>query len=410
MVQVKLQDLSTACCGGPFARTGGFPSSQAELSSYIHACIEAHIEALETTLMKILTIVGARPQFIKAAAITRVLNDIAHDNVEEIMVHTGQHYDAKMSQVFFDELEIPEPKYNLGIAAGTHGDMTGRMLIGIEKVILDEKPDWLLVYGDTNSTIAGALAASKTHLPIAHVEAGLRSFNMRMPEEINRIVTDRISTLLFCPTVTAVENLRNEGMLKGVHNVGDVMYDQALFFRDKARERSRVLEELGVRHGDFILVTCHRAENTDDQRRLTEIVNAIEELAEQIKVVFPLHPRTRKLMDQYGLLEQLKKALMVDPLPFLDMVALEQAAKVILTDSGGVQKEAFFYNVPCVTMRDETEWIETVDLGWNFVTGASHHRIVSAVLDERETRRPLTPPYGDGAASKKIVAELLGSS
>ncbi len=359
--------------------------------------------------MKILTVVGARPQFIKAAAISRVMQGLADQGISEVMIHTGQHYDEKMSRVFFDELEIPEPKYNLGIAAGTHGEMTGRMLASIEKVLLDEKPDWLLVYGDTNSTIAGALAAAKVHVPIAHVEAGLRSFNMRMPEEINRIVTDRISKLLFCPTDTAVENLKTEGMKGNVLNVGDVMYDQALFFGEKA-QHSKVLDVLRLSPGNFILVTCHRAENTDDRSRLTEIVRALEELAQQVKVVFPLHPRTRKLLDQYGLSEQMKNVLVTDPLPFLDMVALERSAKVILTDSGGVQKEAFFYNVPCVTMRDETEWVETVELGWNTITGASRERIVNAVWDNTPTRRQSAAPYGDGSASKKIVAEIIGSS
>lgn len=358
--------------------------------------------------MKILTVVGARPQFIKAAAISRVIQDLAGQGVSEVMIHTGQHYDEKMSRVFFDELEIPEPKYNLGIAAGTHGEMTGRMLAGIEKVLLDERPDWLLVYGDTNSTLAGALAAAKVHVPIAHVEAGLRSFNMRMPEEVNRIVTDRISKLLFCPTDTAVENLKTEGMTDNVFNVGDVMYDQALFFGEKA-QHSRVMDAYQLSPGNFILVTCHRAENTDDSARLTEIVRALEELAQQIKVVFPLHPRTRKLLDHYGLSEHIKNILVTDPLPFLDMVALERSAKVILTDSGGVQKEAFFYNVPCVTMRDETEWVETVELGWNTITGASRERIVNAVWDNTPARRQSAAPYGDGAASKRIVAEIVGS-
>ncbi len=359
--------------------------------------------------MKILTVVGARPQFIKAAAISRVIHDLADKGVREVMVHTGQHYDEKMSRVFFDELEIPEPKYNLGIAAGTHGEMTGRMLGAIEKVLLEEKPDWLLVYGDTNSTIAGALAAAKVHVPIAHVEAGLRSFNMRMPEEVNRIVTDRISKLLFCPTDTAVENLKREGMEDHVFNVGDVMYDQALFFGDKA-QHSDVLDTHKLALGNFILVTCHRAENTDDLFRLTEIVSALEELARQIRVVFPLHPRTRKLLDRYGLSERLRSVLVTEPLPFLDMVALERSAKVILTDSGGVQKEAFFYNVPCVTMRDETEWVETVELGWNTITGASRERIVNAVWDNTPARHQSATPYGDGAASKKIVSEIIASS
>lgn len=356
--------------------------------------------------MKIVTVVGARPQFIKAAAVSRVMRNHYVGKIDEMLIHTGQHYDDNMSKVFFDELDIPRPKYNLEISGGQHGAMTGRMLEAIEKVLLQEQPDWLLIYGDTNSTLAGALAAAKLHIPVAHVEAGLRAFNMRMPEEVNRILADRVSSLLFCPTQTAVENLKAEGVTKGVHNVGDVMYDVALFYRDHVRQHSTVLDRLGLNHGDFALATCHRAENTDDPVRLAQIVTALAELAVEQPVVLPLHPRTRKLVAENGLSNQLEKLLVTEPLPYLDMVALEQAARMVLTDSGGVQKEAFFYGVPCITMRDETEWVETVDAGWNRLVGADRTRILAAA---RDPHRPSvqTKPYGDGDASLRILETLL---
>ena len=358
--------------------------------------------------MKIVTVVGARPQFIKAAVISRVIRDDHAGKIEEMLVHTGQHYDENMSKVFFEELDIPQPKYNLEISGGQHGAMTGRMLEAFENVLLQEKPDWVLIYGDTNSTLAGALAAAKLHIPVAHVEAGLRSFNMRMPEEINRILADRVSSLLFCPTETAVNNLKLEGVSKGVHNVGDVMYDVALFYRDRARQQSRILQTLGVSPGGFALATCHRAENTDDSQRLGEILSALADVAGQMPLVLPLHPRTRKLVGEYGLSHHLKAFTVTEPLPFLDMVALEQAARIILTDSGGVQKEAFFYGVPCITMRDETEWVETVALGANRLVGASRSTIVNAaaeILASPANGSPLTP-YGDGHAAQKIVSYL----
>jgi len=356
--------------------------------------------------LKIVTVVGARPQFIKAAAVSRVIRTDFADRVEEVLVHTGQHYDDNMSKVFFDELDIPRPRYNLEISGGQHGAMTGRMLEAIEKVLLQEQPDWLLIYGDTNSTLAGALAAAKLHIPVAHVEAGLRSFNMRMPEEVNRILADRVSSLLFCPTLTAVDNLKAEGVTKGVHNVGDVMYDVALFYRDRARQHSTVLDRLGLARGGFALATCHRAENTDDPTRLGEILSALSELVASQPVVLPLHPRTRKLVAENGFSGHLDKLLVTEPLPFLDMVALEQAARIVLTDSGGVQKEAFFYGVPCVTMRDETEWVETVDSAWNRLVGADRARILAAACDPH---RPLvqTKPYGSGDASLRILETLL---
>lgn len=355
--------------------------------------------------MKIVTVVGARPQFIKAAAVSRVISNDYAGKIQEVLVHTGQHYDDNMSKVFFEELDIPRPKYNLEISGGQHGAMTGRMLEGVENVLLQEKPDWLLIYGDTNSTLAGALAAAKLHIPIAHVEAGLRSFNMRMPEEVNRILADRVSSLLFCPTQTAVENLKAEGLTKGVRNVGDVMYDVALFYRDRARQHSTVLERLGLTRGAFALATCHRAENTDAPARIRQILTALVELAAEHPVVLPLHPRTRKLVADNGLSSQLSKLIVTEPLPYLDMVALEQAARMVLTDSGGVQKEAFFFGVPCITMRDETEWVETVDTGWNRLVGADRIRILDAARDLHRLSEQ-TKPYGNGDASFKILETL----
>ncbi len=360
--------------------------------------------------MKVVTVVGARPQFVKAAAVSRAIASESAGRLSEVLVHTGQHYDENMSGVFFDELGIPPPAHNLEISGGSHGAMTGRMLEAVEKVLLAEKPDWLLIYGDTNSTLAGALAAAKLHIPVAHVEAGLRSFNMRMPEEVNRILSDRVSSLLFCPTSTAVLNLAAEGISHNVHNVGDVMYDVALFYRNKARVHSKALSRFGLVAKGFALATCHRAENTDDPDRLRGILVGLAKVADRMPVVLPLHPRTRKLVADHGLGNWLNQLTITDPLPFLDMVALEQAAALVLTDSGGVQKEAFFYEVPCITMRDETEWVETVDAGWNCLVSADTDRIVQAAEDALTGRvaRHAVTPYGDGHASEKIVAHLLG--
>lgn len=360
--------------------------------------------------MKIVTVVGARPQFIKAAAVSRVIRDDYPGKIEEVLVHTGQHYDENMSKVFFEELDIPQPKYNLEISGGQHGAMTGRMLEAVENVLLQEKPDWLLIYGDTNSTLAGALAAAKLHIPVAHVEAGLRSFNMRMPEEINRILADRVSSLLFCPTETAVNNLKDDGVSKGVHNVGDVMYDVARFYRERARQQSTILGDLRLTERNFALATCHRAENTDDPKRLGEIVSALAEAAEQLMVVLPLHPRTRKLIDDHGLMHHLAAVTVVEPLPFLDMIALEQAAKVIMTDSGGVQKEAFFYGVPCLTMRDETEWVETTASNANVLVGANRIAVMEwfAKLQTGQWCPDFAgSPYGEGKAAENILQILI---
>ena len=359
--------------------------------------------------MKMLTVVGARPQFIKAAAISRTIRDQYANSIEEIILHTGQHHDENMSQIFFDELDIPKPKFSLEISGGGHGAMTGKMLEGIERVLLQERPDCLLIYGDTNSTLAGAISAAKLHIPVAHVEAGLRSFNMRMPEEINRILSDRISSLLFCPTKTAVENLSAEGIKNGVYQVGDVMYDVALFYRERAQKNSRILSSLGLTSKNFALATCHRAENTDDPQRLASILGAFAEIAKDLPLVLPLHPRTKKLIAENHLSSLLDLVIITDPLPFLDMIALEQGAKMILTDSGGVQKEAFFYNTPCITLRDETEWVETVSLGWNQLVGANAKAIIQAVEKINMGSNPTVKqdPYGNGNASQEICQHLI---
>ncbi|MCI0380749.1 MAG: UDP-N-acetylglucosamine 2-epimerase (non-hydrolyzing) [Gemmataceae bacterium] len=358
--------------------------------------------------MKIVTVIGARPQFIKAAVVSRQLKK--QSRVEELLVHTGQHYDDNMSEVFFRELEIPAPAFHLGIGSGPHGQQTGRMLEAIEKVLQGARPDRVLVYGDTNSTLAGALAAVKLHIPIAHVEAGLRSFNRRMPEEINRIVTDHVSEWLFAPTEAAAANLRTEGRPEtAIHLVGDVMYDAAL---DAGRRASNeVLEKLKLRPKSYLLTTIHRAENTDDPVRLQNILEAFHALSKEWTVVLPLHPRTRVLLQQSPAIARLVESLRVlEPVGFLDMVALEKNARLIATDSGGVQKEAFFQRVPCVTLRDETEWVELVELGWNrIVPPTSVDGIVAAVRESLTTTPTKTPPdnlYGGGKAGAAIVEKL----
>jgi len=353
-----------------------------------------------------MTVVGARPQFIKAAALTRAI--VEAGRIQQVLVHTGQHHDDAMSAVFFDELDIPPADHELGIAGGSHAEMTGRMLVGIERVLLQEKPDALLVFGDTNSTLAGALAAAKLNVPVAHVEAGLRSFNRQMPEETNRIVTDRLSSWLFCPTEAAVENLRREGMGASAQLVGDVMFDAALHYADRAGQHSKILERLSVTSGNFVLATCHRAESTDTADALTAIVDALSRISRDHTVVFPVHPRTRKALAAHGLTDRLGAVRTIDPVSFLDMVALERHARVILTDSGGVQKEAFFYGVPCVTMREETEWVETVALGRNHLAGRSSERIRAAFDKalQQPVDRNVPRPYGSGDAAKRIEACL----
>jgi len=352
--------------------------------------------------IKIVAIVGARPQFIKAAAVSRAIRSEYADQITEVLVHTGQHYDDNMSRVFFDDLDIPKPKYNLAIIATRHGEMTGRMLERIESILLAERPDWVLVYGDTNSTLAGALAAIKLHMRVAHVEAGLRSFNMKMPEEVNRILTDRISSLLFCPSGYSVANLASEGITKGVYNVGDVMYDTSLFYGQKAEMVSHILEILSLIKGSFILATCHRAENTDNRERLSQILSGLANVSKSIPVIFPLHPRTRKIISSHGLESTLGDVTVIEPLPYLDMLRLEAAARLVVTDSGGVQKEAYFFGIPCVTLREETEWIETIQAGWNRLVRANSEEIAHNILT---FSNPLNRPhfYGDGRAAYRIV-------
>ena len=318
--------------------------------------------------------------------------------LEEI-IHTGQHYDENMSDIFFKQMQIPEPVVNLQAGTGMHGEMTGRMLAQIEHEIVERKPDWVLVYGDTNSTLAGALAATKLHVPVAHVEAGLRSFNKRMPEEINRILTDHVSSILFCPTHAAVANLSKEGIIQGVHHVGDVMYDAALAFGKMAQERSQILETLNIESKGYCLATVHRPENTDDPIRLQNILEAFSEIGE--KIVFPIHPRTRSRIDVGNLQANGSKITFIDPVSYLDMVQLEKNARIILTDSGGVQKEAYFHGVPCITLRDETEWVETVESGWNQVVGSDSGLIINA-LQSAQTGRTIDE-YGNGNSGEAIV-------
>ena len=361
-------------------------------------------------MIKIATVVGARPQFIKAAAVSRAIRGKFADQATEVLIHTGQHYDEKMSQVFFDELGIPTPKYNLEISGGLHGAMTGRMLESLEKVLLAEKPDWVFIYGDTNSTLAAALAAAKLHIRVAHVEAGLRSFNMRMPEEVNRIVADRLSSLLLCPTDEAVVNLSKEGLTKGVHLVGDVMYDVSLHFADIASQRMDILEGHGLAPKNYVLATCHRAENTDDPKNLAGIVYGLADIAKARPVILPIHPRTKAKIKEYGLLGSLGGVSMVDPVSYLEMVVLEKNAEVIITDSGGVQKEAFFYRVPCVTTREETEWVETVSAGWNILVGSDASRMIDAVEQHARWMKLDVKPYGHGDAAERIIDVLIRSS
>lgn len=353
--------------------------------------------------MKIVTVIGARPQFIKASVVSAAIQK--KSDINEVIIHTGQHFDSNMSDIFFNELNIPKPNYQLNINSGSHGAMTGRMLEQIEQVCIEEQPDKLMVYGDTNSTLAGALAAAKLHIPVVHIEAGLRSFNMQMPEEVNRILTDQVSNILFCPTETAIRNLKNEGFDRKnvkVFNVGDVMQDSSVYFSNFAKKPNQ-LEGLGK--SEFIIATLHRAENTDDINRLKNIVNALNYLHNNIKpVVLPLHPRTRKVIENLNLD---LNVTVIEPVGYLEMLWLLKNCSLVVTDSGGVQKEAFFFNKPCVTMRDQTEWVELIEEGVNMLAGADTQTIIDStikmlgkeILDSKNL-------YGGGNASIKIVEHL----
>ncbi len=366
--------------------------------------------------MKLLTVVGARPQFIKLAPLCRYLKE-HHPSVEHTIIHTGQHYDNNMSEVFFDELDIPHPNFNLGVGSGSHGKQTGEMLIQIEDVLLQKKPDFLIVYGDTNSTAAGAFAASKLHIPVVHIEAGLRSFNMMMPEEQNRIITDHLASYLFCPTDTAVANLKNEGLYNGkpskltgyglvVDNVGDVMYDAVLTSAGLAEKKSMILNKLDLGVKSYTLATIHRAENTDQPARLKVIFDAFGKL--DMPVVLPLHPRTKRYLEQYSI-HPSGNIRIIEPVGYLDMILLEKHAQVIMTDSGGVQKEAYFMRTPCITLRDETEWVETVDSGWNILVSDLHS--IPAAVDTLNlidfSVKEQMPLFGDGNSTERIITHLL---
>lgn len=397
--------------------------------------------------MKILSIIGARPQFIKAATVSRRIRD---EGIKEILVHTGQHYDFNMSDIFFQELNLPEPDYYLGVGSGSHGEQTGRMLMEIEKVLLQQKPDVALVYGDTNTTLAGSLAAAKLHIPVAHIEAGLRSYNRSMPEEINRVLTDHCSDILFCPTETAVKNLQKEGFVNVVENgklidddfplaqkslrfavgnshsraqglplvinVGDVMFDIALEVKkitevDTDREK-RALERHFLKAKDYILVTIHRADNTDNKENLQNIMEALKEITRSgLKIFFPAHPRTKKALERFSLMSDVPRNLIIrEPISYAEIITLESNARLIITDSGGLQKEAYFFKVPCIIPRDETEWTELVEIGWNKVVGTAKENLVnsvSSVLNEDFTSRQWIDFYGQGRASEKIVKVLL---
>lgn len=353
-------------------------------------------------MIKILTILGARPQFIKAGSVSREI--AKYKEIEEIIVHTGQHYDANMSDIFFDEMQIPKPNYFLGIGGKSHGAMTGQMIEKIEEVSLKEKPDWIMVYGDTNSTLAGAIVASKLHIKLAHIEAGLRSFNMKMPEEVNRILTDRVSNILFCPTDTAIENLKNEGYEKldcKIVKSGDVMQDGAMFYRNLAIKPNIEIKK------DFILCTIHRAENTDDEYRLRSIFEALEEIAKDKQVILPLHPRTKKILENLKL--DINNLNIIEPVGYLEMVWLIDNCDFVMTDSGGLQKEAYFFEKQCITLRDETEWVELVECKVNTLVGANKEKILEAYKNNIEFNKENSKLdlYGGGKASENIIKELI---
>ncbi|MGB9730834.1 MULTISPECIES: non-hydrolyzing UDP-N-acetylglucosamine 2-epimerase [Calditerrivibrio] len=366
--------------------------------------------------MKILTVIGARPQFIKAAAVSRIISNkkIQGFDIEEVIVHTGQHFDEKMSDIFFEEMEIPRPNYSLGINQLSHGAMTGQMLEKVEDLLFKEKPDIVLVYGDTNTTLAGALAAAKLHIKVAHVEAGLRSYNMLMPEEINRVLTDRISHILFCPTNQAVENLKKEGypnllkngVIQRVEMVGDVMYDTAIYYNNKIDDKDNIYARYGVKKGEYHLATIHRAENTDDGKRLRDIFMALEEIASDRTIVLPIHPRTKKILNNLDL--RIRNIKLIDPVGYFEMLTLLDGADLVFTDSGGLQKEAYFFKKFCITLRDETEWVELVENNVNFLTGADKDKILDTYNTIKGRSFDLKKElYGDGRAADKIVEILL---
>lgn len=351
--------------------------------------------------MKIVTVLGARPQFIKASPVCSALKSAGYN---ELLIHTGQHYDDKMSEIFFTELSLPRPHLNLNVGSKSHAEQTAQMLIGIEKALLEHKPDFVLVYGDTNSTLAGAVAACKLQIPIAHVEAGLRSFNRSMPEEHNRVLTDHCSEILFCPTTTATKNLSIEGITKGVHLVGDTMLDAVRAYSTKAEKESEAWKTLRLTPKGYYLATIHRPYNTDSKESLGKALTALEALKHP--VIFPVHPRTRARFTEFGL-KVPANIQMTDPLSYMDMLALQKNARVVLTDSGGVQKEAFFLGTPCVTLRSETEWVETVEAGWNIVTGIEPQKVIQAVAHFEKSSLSHPPHcFGDGHAAEKIVSLL----
>ena len=358
--------------------------------------------------MKVVTIVGARPQFIKAAAVSRAFAKEAR--IDEVIIHTGQHFDKNMSDIFFEEMHIPKPNYLLDINSLSHGAMTGRMLEAIEEVLKKEKPDYTLVYGDTNSTLAGALAAKKMHIKVIHVEAGLRSFNMKMPEEVNRILTDRISDVLFCPTDIAIQNLTEEGFDNyecSIVKNGDVMEDAALYYAALAKDKSNIISDLGLSENGYYLATCHRAENTDKKENLEQIVNALNTINKSTPVILPLHPRTKNALNKHDLKLDFDT---IEPVGYFDMVELIQNAKLVLTDSGGLQKEAFIFNKYCITLREQTEWMELVNHQYNFLTGADFEKIIKAhQLLENKSFVKNHNFYGGGTASEKIIETLMSS-
>ena len=357
--------------------------------------------------MKILTIVGARPQFIKAASLSRYLKKMPNIDVKEIILHTGQHYDNNMSDDFFSELDIPIPDYNLGVGSDTHARQTAKMMMGIEDIAFREWPDFILIYGDTNSTIAGTLVGAKLHIPVVHIEAGLRSFDRKMPEEVNRIVSDSISSLLFCPTQTAVKNLEKEGITKGVYNVGDMMLETYLYYKNQAQKNSKILNKLNLKPKEFILCTIHRASNTDNIENLKNIFIGLTESKETI--ILPLHPRTKKKINQNNSLKNYigSNIRIIEPVGYFDMICLEVNAKKIVTDSGGVQKEAYFDKIPCITLRENTEWIETVEEGVNKLVGIDPEKIKENINNFYPSKQNYSKHlFGDGKTSEKIIKIL----